>query len=823
MVGDRTINIRVVTGPAVGSVRNLEQALRSLDTAAIGVQSRLNSVFAQGFGAATPAINNFSRSARQATQTIGGLQVPVLGLASALPRTTTGFQRAGQAAQQSQGQFSGLERTMRRLLVTTGAIAVTFRGLQILFGSLEEFNELQNRLRLVTEGQQELNDVTRELFDISRDTRTAFSATATVYSRTALAAKDLNFENERLLRFTRSINQAAILSGAGEQERRAGLIQLSQGIASNTLRGDELRSVLENIPLVADIIANSLGATRGELRELAREGELTAEVILNAFERFAPQLEQQFGATVPTLGQAVTNLQNAWLELTSAIDGVINVTGGLVSVIGFVERNIVSLTVAVGLLGLAFTPLLGRIALQNSVTALGALNRGLIATTVTTQAFTRALLRNPFTALATGIAILAASYVDLGDDASDAADSVEDAENRMRLAREGPFAATGDESTAQRLAFEAQVAAVDAATAASGFTVTRFEDTVRGSLNRNTDEWDNWANRTTDNIGLVTTAMLDAQNAFSRFNQSLTADGGRNRREFLRSLQADTEEIDPEAAREDFDARQRLRRRSLDQLFEERDVLQQRQFIGTEEDRAEDRLQLARVIDAIANFTPDFQEALDQFREDGLEALGSDERRPGFTTRFGFGNIAESAGEFLLREQENTRTVQEETAREIRDFYANDVFAPLQEGFINFINTTESSLTDSLRNIGIAILENIGSQALARGGGLLANALGGTEIGAGFASFIGIPGAQTGGTFRVRGAPGIDNNLLRVSRDEELTVRNIEQQRQEREQGTGVVVNPVIQIGGDDLRPLIAGEVRATIRNESRHRRRIGR
>ena len=191
--------------------------------------------------------------------------------------------------------------------------AFAFIGGALLIRELIELSDtytnLQNRLRLVTDGTEELEAVTAELLATSNDTRVSFASTAELYARTAIATKELGRTQEETLQFTKSLNQAVILSGASAQEAQAGLIQLSQGLSSGALRGDELRSVLEQLPLVADVIARQMGVTRGELRELGKEGEITAEVILDAFKAARGELEDKFAKTVPTIGQAFTVLK----------------------------------------------------------------------------------------------------------------------------------------------------------------------------------------------------------------------------------------------------------------------------------------------------------------------------------------------------------------------------------------------------------------------------------------------------------------------------------------------------------------------------------
>ncbi len=198
----------------------------------------------------------------------------------------------------------------------------------------------ENRIRLVTNGLQELNNVQQELFALSRRSRADFEVSAQIYARTALSVKNLGIEQSRVLRFTESLNEAVVLSGATAREANAALIQLAQGLASNRLSGDELRSVLEQLPFVADIIARSLGKTRGELRAFAKEGGITTIVVLDAFQRFGGEISQLFGETIPTVGQALNVLKTSFLSFLKTTNDTTSATAALAKGILLLSDNL---------------------------------------------------------------------------------------------------------------------------------------------------------------------------------------------------------------------------------------------------------------------------------------------------------------------------------------------------------------------------------------------------------------------------------------------------------------------------------------------------
>lgn len=213
----------------------------------------------------------------------------------------------------------GLRLMQNALFVLGGAGIVS--GLTRIVDSLTNF---ENRLRIVTRTSAELNRVQAELFDIANRTRVSFDAVADVYSRTALSVRFLGLSQQEVLNFTESLTQAAVLSGATARETNAALVQLGQGLASNRLSGDELRSVLEQLPFVADIIAEELDTTRGGLRALAKEGEVTTQVILDAFTNAADEIQAQYDRIQRPISSALDVLRNNFLEL---VDGVDDLTG----------------------------------------------------------------------------------------------------------------------------------------------------------------------------------------------------------------------------------------------------------------------------------------------------------------------------------------------------------------------------------------------------------------------------------------------------------------------------------------------------------------
>lgn len=242
----------------------------------------------------------------------------------------------GKGAKQAEGGV----KLLRRALGFIGAAAV-IRG---AVKTADAFTVMQNRIRLVTSSTAELNKVTDDLLAISQRTRSDLGSNVELFNRITLATKDLGTAQSEVLQFTESLNQAVKISGATSTEASAGIIQLSQGLASGALRGDELRSVLEQLPAVADVIAQSLGVTRGRLREMGQEGKITADVVLRAFREAREELDQKFQNTVGTTAEELIKLRNvvtvAFGKFVEATGASKSLAGALNSVTIFIEKSI---------------------------------------------------------------------------------------------------------------------------------------------------------------------------------------------------------------------------------------------------------------------------------------------------------------------------------------------------------------------------------------------------------------------------------------------------------------------------------------------------
>ena len=181
---------------------------------------------------------------------------------------------------------------------------------------VSQIQNLDNRLRLVTEGQGELNERFDQLFTVANRTRAPLAETVELFTKLELAAKNVGLNTDEVIQVTENFNKVLAISGASGQEASAAILQFSQALASGTLRGDEFRSLTEAVPPLLDILAEKLGITRGELREYASKGLLDAELVSRALIDATQELNEAFDKTTVTVGQALTILSNNFRDLS---------------------------------------------------------------------------------------------------------------------------------------------------------------------------------------------------------------------------------------------------------------------------------------------------------------------------------------------------------------------------------------------------------------------------------------------------------------------------------------------------------------------------
>ncbi len=232
-----------------------------------------------------------------------------------LDRLDAGFNNTARSANNAERSFASLSKVASAL---AAAISV-----QQVAHYAEAWTVVNNKLANSVRANEDLAAVTQRVFDISQNTRAGLDATASLYSRLERATRSYGTSVNDIARLTTIINQGFVVSGATAEEASNAVIQLSQGLASGALRGEEFNSVTEQGSRLATALADSMGVTIGQLRAMAAQGKLTTDVVVNGLLTQGDAIAKEFSSTVITMGQSFTVAAN---NITKFVGENTNVT-----------------------------------------------------------------------------------------------------------------------------------------------------------------------------------------------------------------------------------------------------------------------------------------------------------------------------------------------------------------------------------------------------------------------------------------------------------------------------------------------------------------
>lgn len=208
---------------------------------------------------------------------------------------------------------------------------------------------MRARIDNINDGMQTTDELMEKVYQSSMRSRSAYVDTAAVVAKLGLNAADAFGNFDEIVGFAETMNKAFVVSGASASEMQAGMYQLTQAMASGRLQGDEFRSISENAPMLANAIAKFTGKSRGELKQMSSDGEITADVIKKALTFAADDIEAKFKNMPITFMQSLTRMENKAIRFFS--DDLTSVSHVAAKGIMFVSENMYELAIASAYVG----------------------------------------------------------------------------------------------------------------------------------------------------------------------------------------------------------------------------------------------------------------------------------------------------------------------------------------------------------------------------------------------------------------------------------------------------------------------------------------
>lgn len=206
-------------------------------------------------------------------------------------------------------QANELTNTIKRAVAAYISIQSVGKALNIS----DELVQTTSRLNMMNDGVQTTAELVNMVYAAAQDARGAFSQMADVVARFGNNAKDAFSSSEEVVAFADLIQKQMTIAGASTQEAANAELQLSQALGSGVLRGDELNSIFEQAPNLIQNIADYLDVPIGKIREMAADGELSADVVKAAIFSAADDINSKFNEMPMTWGQIWQSMQNTAL------------------------------------------------------------------------------------------------------------------------------------------------------------------------------------------------------------------------------------------------------------------------------------------------------------------------------------------------------------------------------------------------------------------------------------------------------------------------------------------------------------------------------
>ena len=260
------------------------------------------------------AVSNFSElegvmNSSVTAQAYENIENQAVQLGNEIQQNTQSQNQFNQAVNNGGSGFDNLISKAMRLATAYMSIQTVGKVLSIS----DELTQTTSRLDMMNDGLQSTQELTNMVYAAAQDSRGSFAEMASVVARFGNNAKDAFGSSEEVVAFADLIQKQMTIAGASTQESSAAMLQLSQALGSGVLRGDELNSIFEQAPNLIQSIADYLGVPIGQIREMASEGELSADVVKAAIFASADEINAKFEEMPMTWGQIWQSFQNTAL------------------------------------------------------------------------------------------------------------------------------------------------------------------------------------------------------------------------------------------------------------------------------------------------------------------------------------------------------------------------------------------------------------------------------------------------------------------------------------------------------------------------------
>lgn len=272
------------------------------------------------------------------SQTLGTLLIDVKADTQQLIK---GFDRAENAVKKTTKTMTNSVKLLTSAFIGLSAVDLG----KSLSRQADTMVNINSKLKLVTKSTEELTKTQTELFKIAQQTRTGFENNVELYKRISMSTKDLGLSQKEVLDLTSSINKSLIVSGATTEGATALVVQLGQAFSSNFKAvAQEINTLRDQAPSLYQEILKGANLTEVKFREMAKSGELSSEIIINAIKKQEQAINEDFGKMAKTISQSYVQIENASIKFIGNLDEITGASKAVSDTFTEISKSIESIS-----------------------------------------------------------------------------------------------------------------------------------------------------------------------------------------------------------------------------------------------------------------------------------------------------------------------------------------------------------------------------------------------------------------------------------------------------------------------------------------------
>lgn len=251
-------------------------------------------------------INNINNTLNNTNNTLNNTNTSFHNINHTVNNAADSQENLNQSIRTGQSEANGLLSGIKRIVATY----LTLQAAKGITNLSDEFTQTKARLDMMNDGLQSTIELQNMIFQSAQRSRATYQNTANAVSKMGILAKDSFNNNEEVVAFMEQINKQFTIAGTNAQGVEAATLQLTQAMGAGALRGEELNSIFEQAPTIIQSIAEYMDVPVGKIKDMASEGEITADIVKKAMFSTADETNAKFESMPKTISQIWASIKN---------------------------------------------------------------------------------------------------------------------------------------------------------------------------------------------------------------------------------------------------------------------------------------------------------------------------------------------------------------------------------------------------------------------------------------------------------------------------------------------------------------------------------